>query len=111
MDYYFSFFTGKKRQRISGPFAIKSVIGWILGASYRSPPGDNAATNSCVTVVKCCTTSTVLNEDPVRKNLQKFCRSVKHFYSIYIPTSLYNSLVSLFQYSPIRYFNLIQYKF
>ena len=66
MDYYFSFFTGKKRQEISGPIAMESVIGWILGASYLSPPGDNATTNSCVIVVKCCTTSTVLNQDPVR---------------------------------------------
>ena len=72
MDYYFSFFTGKKRQGISGPVAMESVIGWILGGSYWSPPGDNTTTNSCVTVVKCCTTSTVLNEDPVRKNLQTF---------------------------------------
>ena len=32
-------------------------------------------------------------------------------YSFYIPTSLYNSLVSLFQYSPIHYFTLIQYNF
>ena len=31
MDYYFSFFTGKKRQGISGPVAIESVTGWILG--------------------------------------------------------------------------------
>ena len=72
MDYYFSFFTGKKRQGISGPVAMESVIGWILEGSYRSPPGGDATRNSCVTVVKCCTTSTVLNEDPARKNLQKF---------------------------------------
>ena len=31
MDYYFSFFTGKKRQGISGPVAMESVIGWNLG--------------------------------------------------------------------------------
>ena len=30
MDHYFSFFTGKKRQGISVPVAMESVIGWIF---------------------------------------------------------------------------------
>ena len=33
MDYYFSILTGKKRQGISGPVAMESVTGWILGGS------------------------------------------------------------------------------
>ena len=64
MDYYFSFCTGKQRQGVSGPVAMESV--W-----YGAPPGDTVTKNSCVTVMKC-TTSTVLNEDLVRKSLQKF---------------------------------------
>ena len=39
MDYYFSFLTGKKRQGVSGPVAMESVIGWIFGGeSYKAPP-------------------------------------------------------------------------
>ena len=37
MDYYFSFFTGKKRQGTSGPVAMESVIGWILGWKLSVP--------------------------------------------------------------------------
>ena len=48
----------------------------------------------------------------VKRNEERLIlAALSTIYSFYIPTSLYNSLVSLFQYSPIRYFNLIQYKF
>ena len=48
----------------------------------------------------------------VKRNEERLIlAALSTIYSFYIPTSLYNSLVSLFQYSPIRYFTLIQYKF
>ena len=48
----------------------------------------------------------------VKRNEERLIlAALSTIYSFYIPTSLYNSLVSLSQYSPIRYFTVIQYNF
>ena len=71
MDYCFSFSLEGRHKELVGLLQWRVSLVGFWEEVIRLPLGDNATTNSYVTAVKCCTTSTVLNEDLVRKSLQK----------------------------------------